>query len=296
MLITRPKARMTTMSQAKTSLPPDPALSGNSGFSLISSERLLSLYAAMIRCRIIGERASALPEQGDGSPSTLPATGREAAIVGVAISLGREDSLVPAQGDRTAAFVKGVPLGNLLGSSPRATLAEFGVALTSGTAVERLEAAIAAAQASLAEKSGAVAVAFFASRSEMAGLSAKARQRAGDDRLPLLLVCLNAPESGAPDPDYGFPAIAVDAGDVVAIYRVATEAIAVARRGLGPTRIDCLPYPATDRVGASPDPIGNMETYLTRKGLFRQEMKQEITAGFGKQVDAAIRAGGPSAL
>jgi TPP-dependent pyruvate/acetoin dehydrogenase alpha subunit len=40
----------------------------------------------------------------------------------------------------------------------------------------------------------------------------------------------------------------------------------------------------------APDPIQKMETYLTRKGLFSEEMKLEVAAAFTKELDAAIEA------
>jgi hypothetical protein len=52
----------------------------------------------------------------------------------------------------------------------------------------------------------------------------------------------------------------VDGNDVVAVYRVASEAIAHARNGHGPTVIDC-------RLSGPGDPIENMLRYLIGKGL-----------------------------
>jgi TPP-dependent pyruvate/acetoin dehydrogenase alpha subunit len=65
---------------------------------------------------------------------------------------------------------------------------------------------------------------------------------------------------------------------------VATEAIAHARRGNGPTFIECK----GERSKAH-DPILNMEMYLKRKGLFSKKTKLEIAAGFTEILDAASR-------
>jgi TPP-dependent pyruvate/acetoin dehydrogenase alpha subunit len=83
----------------------------------------------------------------------------------------------------------------------------------------------------------------------------------------------------------GFPAIAVDGNDVVAVYRVATESIAHARRGNGPTLIECM----VER-SKSHDPIRKMEAYLMRRGLFSKGMKVEIADRFTRQLDAAAKA------
>ncbi len=59
----------------------------------------------------------------------------------------------------------------------------------------------------------------------------------------------------------GFPAIPVDARDAIAVYRVAQEAIARARKGGGPTLIECKMLP-----GAM-DPILHIENYMRQRGL-----------------------------
>ena len=105
--------------------------------------------------------------------------------------------------------------------------------------------------------------------------------------------------------------ITVDGNDVVAVYRVAQEAIARARRGQGPTLIECKTYrwyghseidpakyrdPEEVERWKAKDPIANMEKYLTGKGLFSAEWKQEIVDGFNKELDAAIEIAEKSAL
>ncbi|MGH9600436.1 MAG: thiamine pyrophosphate-dependent enzyme, partial [Terracidiphilus sp.] len=95
-------------------------------------------------------------------------------------------------------------------------------------------------------------------------------------------------------PSCSLPAIVVDAHDAVALYRVAQEAIAHARRGGGPTMIACTPFRA---AGASVnkrtgDPIAKMERYLAGKGLPASRLKAAVTAGFSRELDAAVEAAG----
>jgi len=81
--------------------------------------------------------------------------------------------------------------------------------------------------------------------------------------------------------DYAFPSIAVDGNDVVAIYRVASEAIVRARKGHGPTLIVC-------RRWAAGDPLMNMEKYLIHKGLFNEQRKQQVAASLSRELDATL--------
>jgi pyruvate dehydrogenase E1 component alpha subunit len=88
-----------------------------------------------------------------------------------------------------------------------------------------------------------------------------------------------------------FPIITVDSNDVVAVYRVANEAISRARLGRGPTLIECQPFLLNGNGKHSHDPILNMENYLRGKGLFRPETKNEIlkasTRDLARQMKAA---------
>jgi TPP-dependent pyruvate/acetoin dehydrogenase alpha subunit len=108
-----------------------------------------------------------------------------------------------------------------------------------------------------------------------------------------------------------FPGITVDGNDVVAVYRVAQEAIARARRGQGPTLIECKTYrwyghseidpakyrdPEEVERWKAKDPIAGWRRYLTGKGLFTAEWKQEIVDGFNKELDAAIEIAEKSSL
>ncbi|MGA2085514.1 MAG: thiamine pyrophosphate-dependent enzyme [Terracidiphilus sp.] len=94
-----------------------------------------------------------------------------------------------------------------------------------------------------------------------------------------------------------FPAITVAGNDVVAVYRVASEAIAHARKGNGPTLIECQTNssdghseigsgnfrdPAEVECWKAGDPILNMEKYLIRKGLFSEEFKKQIAVSLVK--------------
>jgi TPP-dependent pyruvate/acetoin dehydrogenase alpha subunit len=71
----------------------------------------------------------------------------------------------------------------------------------------------------------------------------------------------------------------------VAVYRVSTEAITHARKGNGPTLIECI-FEASE----ARDPLLQRETYLTRKGLFSEEGKRQVAATFKRKLDEAVKA------
>jgi pyruvate dehydrogenase E1 component alpha subunit len=101
--------------------------------------------------------------------------------------------------------------------------------------------------------------------------------------------------------DNGIPTLVVDGNDVVAVFRVAQEAIRRAREGHGPSLIECKtqrwptplatpkPNPSIQSPGSRPpdDPICCMETYLEKKGLWSEAWKERLVSSFTKQLDAA---------
>jgi TPP-dependent pyruvate/acetoin dehydrogenase alpha subunit len=78
-------------------------------------------------------------------------------------------------------------------------------------------------------------------------------------------------------PGKQLPAITVDGNDVVALYRVAHEAIDRARRGRGPTLIELATYRLGRRTFANA--VADMENYLRGRGLLRLGMRRELMAG-----------------
>src|SRR5581483_81799 len=96
-----------------------------------------------------------------------------------------------------------------------------------------------------------------------------------------------------------FPRIAVDGNDVVAVFRVAQEAVRRARAGHGPSLTKCvMPEHAPGHVTAGKvaeearDPLAFMQQYLKRRKLWSDEWKQKIADEFKQELDTAIANGG----
>ena len=273
-------ATMTTTTTATNAAAP----AGNHRLPLISNEKLLQLYTAMVKCRIVRQRMGVHFQQG-----VWAGVGQEAAAVGATIDLGPEDTIVPLQGEWIAGFVKGDPQNNLF-SRPC-------LQATDPDHAAQLNQAIGAALANKISKNGKIVMALLGDGVVSPSLCRDAFRVAGAQRLPILFVnhgaepgslsTLAAAEQIISQAEVcGLPDITVDGNDVVAVYRVATEAILHARKGSGPTLIECR----FDRSEAH-DPILNMENYLIGKGLFRKELKHEVATGFACELDAAIETG-----
>lgn len=216
------------------------------GFSLISNSKLLALYAAMVQTRTVAQQSrTQLPRQR--APRSVESIlGHEAAVAGAAIDLKAHDTLVPTVWPDSAL---------------KAINSNVSVAPT-------LPAAIRAA---LAEKNNQKITLLFSSAKPSAQPAwINALTVAAENSLPFLFVALDRfpGEESSFNPanipvnrkGYNLPVIPVDGHDVVAVYRVSTESMTYARKGYGPTVIDC-------RLSTTGDPLTNMETYLSLKGL-----------------------------
>ena len=89
-----------------------------------------------------------------------------------------------------------------------------------------------------------------------------------------------------------YPKIAVDGSDVVAVFRVAQEAIRRAREGHGPALIECMTARSNEAEknsgGKKPaqhtaqDPLPFMEKYLRRRDLWSAEWSRRMIKEFTK--------------
>jgi TPP-dependent pyruvate/acetoin dehydrogenase alpha subunit len=281
----------------------DGSLSTHNGFSLISNEKLLEIYSVMLRCRMLEERVHAFSKQSKGAAKPSGASVHIAAIAGAAIDLVSGDTLAPSQGALAPCFAKGMSLASVFSvikssiGSPRPRFSAFNIIPPSLSAGKQLDRALAAAAVCKAKRNKKVAVAFLNDASGATSALNDAMSLAGKKRLPVLFVCetkSHDDERLVRAKELGVPAVAVEDDDAVAVYRVATEALAHARRGSGPTLIECRPWPFNDQgLGERPPakhPIGKMESYLESKGLFKRQFKSKLVTEFNRELDAAIKA------
>jgi acetoin:2,6-dichlorophenolindophenol oxidoreductase subunit alpha len=302
---------MTTRTKSKSH--PHAALPDAGNGSLISDQRLVELYSAMLRCRILRERIRGFA----GSRSLRKfASGTESVAAAAVIGLLPEDLVISSAPHLCAALLKGVPLSEILrplcarpsvrrrrSAADQSHLAAgLLVAFLAGANRLRLSVGALAAGAAFAGKCSRrdfVAVAFC----DEAGTKYSLRSLfdfALAHQLPLIFVRQSAsqlqpashrgkssPQSRDSSP---MPIIPVDSNDAVAVYRVAHEAIAHARRDSGPTLIDCVPVRLAGERKRDSDCILRMEHYLEAKGLRPEKIKSSVTAKFTRAFDRALAA------
>ncbi len=273
------------------------AASKNGG-SLISNQKLRLLYSTMLKCRLFDERVGQLFGQKKLVGGYVSSSGREASAVGAAIDLRRMDAVTVSHRDSIAQLVKGAPLDVIFSQlyarySKPAGGAKKNSPEGASTMAAQLNMVAGLALSSKMQKNESIVVAFVQEEAPSLEESHEPLKFAAKQQLPILFVTQNGLEepsarlkakaAGVHSDQYSFPCIPVDGHDVVAVYRVAFEAMTRARQGGGPTLIDCKAGPM------SRDPLLLMEEYLTRKDLFTPGWKQRLQESFQVEVDLAIR-------
>ncbi len=82
-----------------------------------------------------------------------------------------------------------------------------------------------------------------------------------------------------------FPTIAVDGRDVIAVYRVTKEAMAAARRGHGPTLVDCVNFLAPGPRGKDErDPLATFRGYLKRHNAWSEDWAKNLQADLTREI------------
>ena len=327
-MATRSKQRAATQVGTAGQLQPPPR--GN-GASPLDAEILKQLYACMLKCRMVGERARLLFRQGKFAGNSYAAVGREATEVGATIDLLPEDTVAPSHRNFVINLMKGTPLKSMLAqlyarktspgqgrSSPAlGGYAPANVITPASTIAAQLNIGTGVALAYKMQNKPHVVVALSGDGSTSLGFWQEAVNFAGAQRLPIVYVIENnlwaeavpaSRQTAVEDLSvkaqaYGVPGITVDGNDVVAVYRVAHEAIKRARDGHGPTVIECKTCrwyghseidPAKHRspeqveYWKSRDPIPAMQRYLQKQELWSNAWKQQLTDEFNHEIDDAI--------
>lgn len=274
--------------------------------------KLKQLYTCMLGCRLMSARAQSLIEQrrlvGDGSSMT----GHEAIAVGSLINLTAEDCVAPGRCDLMARFIQGTPLrhifaglcGRQAAQGRRGTHSRNGhvdAIVPSSPAASQLNMATGAAWAFKLQKRPQVVVSLYGDDlgrdcwREAVGLSVVYQ-------LPIVHL-IHGSNKAAHEIDLGegtqrymLPCFTVDGDDVVAIYRVAQEAIRRARQKCGPALIDCRMSYSTTELDVSTEPaaddhldsVSAMETYMANQGLWSSRWKQGLERSFARQLETAV--------
>jgi pyruvate dehydrogenase E1 component subunit alpha len=274
----------------------------------LSKSDLLRMYREILRLRLLDQRMLMLQRQGRvGFYGT--ATGEEAAVIGSAFALQKDDWIFPALRQGGAALMRGYPLvqyisqcmGNSLDNTKGRQMpshycyrpANF-VSWSSCIATQ-IPHAVGAAWAMKLRGDKNVAVAYMGDGATSEGDFHVAMNFAGVFKVPVIFFCQNnqwsisvnikqqtASESiSVKAVAYGFQGQTVDGNDALAVYDAMSAAVQHARQGQGPFLLEAITY----RMGAhssSDDPRmyrSDEEVEMWRKrdpvGRLRKHLQQQ---------------------
>jgi len=236
----------------------------------LARERALALYREMLVIRRTEDALARAHAAGLVHGACHTYVGEEAVAVGVSAHLRPDDTVLSTHRGHGHALAKGMSPHALMaelfgrvtgcshgrGGSMHLFAPEVGLLGTSGIVGPSILMATGAGYSYRLLGTDRVSVAFFGDGAVNNGAFHEGLNLAAIWRLPVLFVCENnlyateVPfETVAGNPDvaargvaYGLPSVRLDGNDVLAVHEAAGEAVRRARRGEGPTLLECRTY------------------------------------------------------
>jgi 2-oxoisovalerate dehydrogenase E1 component len=300
----------------------------------IAKDRLLSLYRTMLLIRRCEEQLAKSHQRGLVLGACHTYVGQEAIATGVCAHLRTQDAVFSTHRGHGHALAKGVSPEQLIaelfgratgcsrgrGGSMHLFAPEVGLMGTSGIVGPCILQAAGAGYSFKLMKTDGVAVAFFGDGAVNNGAFHEGLNLAGIWKLPVLFVCENNeyatevpfryaagnPSVAGRAASYGIPGVDLDGNDVLAIHAAAAEAVQQARRGGGPTLLECRTYRTRAHAEGMGDfsyrsreeveawksrcPILRLRAYLFGAALANERDLGALESQVGAEVDAAHRA------
>ncbi len=273
----------------------------------LCKEKLVGMYRKLLEIRIFEEKVFELYAQ-NLVPGTIHLyAGEEAVAVGVCSNLRKDDYITSthrghghciakgAQPKRIMAEILGKKTGYCKGKGGSMHIADFSVGMLGATAVVGAGLPIAMGAGLSIKLSGTdnVVACFFGDGASNQGTFHEAINMAAIWNLPVIFVCENnvyamgtrrsrvmlieniADRAQA----YGISGVVVDGNDVLAVYEAAQKAVERARRGEGPTLIECKTYRHKGHSRIDPAkyrPKEEVEEWLRKDPIkrFREKLMQ----------------------
>src|SRR5579871_6287270 len=296
----------------------------------IGEAKRLELYRLQVLIREAEQRAYDLFLQNLVKGTSHLSLGQEAVAAGCAAAMQRGDLSFCTYRGHAHTLARGVPvekvLGELMGrdnglmrgkgGSMHLTSVEHGVMGSYAIIGAHLPIACGAAWRAQYKGASDVTTCFFGDGTTNIGAFHEALNFAVIWKLPVVFVCENnlymeytpiAEVTAVPSPAgdraaaYGLPKIVIDGNDADTVYRTLRTAYDKARRGEGPSLIECLTYRYSGHSRADPAkyrPEGELERWKERDPIkvYRERLKQfgisdqvvlDIEADVRRRVDEA---------
>jgi TPP-dependent pyruvate/acetoin dehydrogenase alpha subunit len=282
---------------------------------LVPNAKLRQMYLAMAEARVLDEHVARLERRAESVKGSKgrrrldsklhSIRGQEACRVSTAIDLGPGDLVSDSQAGVVMDLLAGAKVSSLLkrvaelqsGKKVKGAKTSERLLPWIEDAGERLRMAMGAALAFKTLRRANVVVAYVRHGDVAKGVWRKVLELAGKLELPMIFVVLPAEKGqkgdgvatlSAKTVRWGVPGIPVDAGDAVALYRVAQESLGRTRGGDGPVLIECVAYRVRESGGGTvDDPLVQMKKFLLGRRVCTKAWLQRAGEGLGRRIAAA---------
>lgn len=297
----------------------------------LNKERKLGLFRTMVLIRRCEEQLAKSHQRGLIHGACHTYVGQEAIATAVCAHLRHNDAVFSTHRGHGHALAKGVPAEQLIaelygratgcsrgrGGSMHLFAPEVGMMGTSGIVGPCILQAAGAGYSFRLQKTQGVGVAFFGDGAVNNGAFHEGLNLASIWRLPVLFVCENNqfatevpfsyaagnPTVASRAASYGMPGVELDGNDVLAIQAAAEVAVSRARRGEGPTLLECRTYRTRAHAEGMGDfsyrtreevedwkgrcPIRRLREHLLNAKIASEQELAEIEADIERVVDSA---------
>jgi pyruvate dehydrogenase E1 component alpha subunit len=304
----------------------------------LPAEKLKDLYVKMMRIRSFEEKLVELTTLKGYYLGTLHLyCGQEAVGVGVCSNLNDDDYITIGHRAHGQSIAKGANInammaelfgkktGSQKGKSGSMHMCERKVGNIGGNGIVGANIPIATGAALSAKLRGTdqVAVSFFGEGASNQGVFHESLNMASLWKLPVIYVCENnqyavsTPVTQSTSVKnistrakaYNMIGETIDGMDVIAVYKAAKEAVERARKGLGPTLLECETYRYYGHMGGwviepfwvkeyrtkvevdewrARDPIDQLKAKLIRDKLLTEKQIEALDASIIKEIDDAV--------
>ena len=301
----------------------------------LTAEDLVDMYRTILTARVLDQKIWGLNRMGKAA-FVVSGQGHEGVQVGSAWALrAGHDVVLPYYRDTGVMLTLGMSVEQILlavlarADDPNSGArqmpnhwgwADGGVITGSSPIATQLPHAAGLAYAAKLRKEDKVAVSYFGEGATSKGDFHEALNFAGIHQLPMVFVCENngyaisvpmSSESAVDDVadrahGYGFGGVIVDGNDPLDVYAAVHSAVRHARRGDGPTLVECKTYrylahtsDDDDRTYRTPqeveawrkkDPLRRITQYLIEQRLLSEADEERIEGEVKEEVDRAAKA------
>lgn len=296
----------------------------------ITNEQLKNMYLTMLKIRKFETRAMEKFAEGKIPGFVHLYIGEEAVATGACSNLRDDDYITSTHRGHGHIIAKGGELNYMMaelfgketgyckgkGGSMHIADATKGILGANGIVGAGHNIAVGSGLAIQYKGTDQVCVCFFGDASTNQSTFHEALNLASVWKLPVIFVCENngygisvsqARHQAITDVSvrasaYNMPGVTVDGNDVFAVYEAVGEAVSRARKGQGPTLVECKTYRWRGHFEGDPtvyrpdgeldawikkDPIPRVEKYLKENNIATEEELNQMNADVDKMIDAA---------